>query len=70
MKMRRIVAMVMALAMMLVCLPVQANAKEQRASLIPKKFEPLETISVTEEGVIIFSDMEDLKQILGGTDNG
>ena len=64
MKMRKILALVMALAMMLVCLPVQANAEEQRASLMPKKFEPLETISVTEEGVIVFSGMEDLKQIL------
>ena len=64
MKMRKILALVMALAMMLVCLPVQANAEEQRASLMPKKFEPLKTITNPQTGVYLFTTFKDLQDII------
>ena len=64
MKMRRIVAMVMVLAMMLVCVPMQARAEEQRASLMPKKFEPLETITNPQTGVYLFTTFKDLQDII------
>ena len=64
MKMRKILALVMVLAMMLVCLPVQANAEEQRASLMPKKFEPLQTITNPQTGVYLFTTFEDLRNII------
>ena len=57
------------LAMMLVCLPVQARAEEQRASLMPKKFEQLETITTLEEGVITFTESSELASLCAQAQN-
>ena len=63
MKKNRILSLFLALAMLLVCLPIQIHAEEQAASLIPKKFEQLETITELEEGVITFTEPGELASL-------
>lgn len=64
MKMRRIVVTMLVLAMMLVYLPMQASAEEQRETLLPKTMEQLQSISVDSDGVIVFSTMDDFELII------
>ena len=64
MKMRRITATLLVLTMLLVCLPMQTRAEGQSATLSPQIMEQVQAISITEDGVIVFSNMEDMKQIL------
>ena len=64
MKFRRILSTLLVLTMLLVCLPVQTHAEEQRASLMPKRFEQLETIINPQTGVYLFTTFKDLQDII------
>ena len=68
MKMRRIVATLVMLAMMLVYLPMQTTAEAQSETLLPKTMEQLQSISVDSDGVIVFSTMEDFELIISEAD--
>ena len=63
MKVRRITATLLALALLLVCLPMQARAEEQRDSLLSKRMEQVQAITIPEEGTYLFTTFEDLQSI-------
>ena len=64
MKTRRITATLMVLALLLVCLPLQAVAQGESEQLLPGTMKQLHSIDVSSDGVIVFSTMEDFELII------
>ena len=69
MKMRRLTATLLLLAMLLVCLPMQTRAEEQEATLLPRTMEQLQSVTEVEDGVVAFDTFIDLIYLCADAQN-